>query len=413
VTNAILNLFQDPMGDSSPRQTRFGMTLGVNFCLLTFEFIHMFDNLSKIKLKLNEQHLDALLITSVPNITYLTGYSHFSKEEREAFVILTKNQQYIVTDARYSEAVKKHVPRFILLEVSPQNRFEQIGRDLVKTYSLKRIGFEEQNITVAEHKKLSKLHDPNHFTTCIPISNLVESIRIIKEPKEIQKIEQSCNLGDKAFEYILKKITLGISELELAFELEFFIKKHGANLSFPSIVAFGPNASIPHHQISEQELNNNEFVLLDFGVLLDDYCSDMTRTVFFGKATDEQKKMYNTVLESQKRAFNLLNTKYLIPNTKTKTIKAKNIDKAARDYIISQGYPSIPHSLGHGIGIEVHESPRLSPISKDELKPGMVFSLEPGIYVPNFGGVRIEDLIVIEPSGPRYLTHASKHLIEI
>ena len=134
----------------------------------------------------------------------------------------------------------------------------------------------------------------------------------------------------------------------------------------------------------------------------------MTRTVFFGKATNKQKKMYQTVLEAQKRAIELLNTKYLILNTSKKSIKASEIDKVARDYIISKNYKTIPHSLGHGIGLEVHESPRLSPKSKDILKPGMVFTIEPGIYIPDFGGVRIEDVVLLEESHTRLLTISSK-----
>ena len=194
-----------------------------------------------------------------------------------------------------------------------------------------------------------------------------------------------------------------------------FIKKKGSDPSFSSIVAFGKNSSIPHHKTSDERLKINSIVLLDFGVKLNNYCSDMTRTVFFGKADDKFKKIFNTVLKSQNEAISRI-TKYY-NNTyhysQKGDLKTREIDKIARSYIISQGFPDILHSLGHGIGIEVHEQPRLSPKSKDLLKPGMVFSIEPGIYIPGYGGVRIEDLVVLEKSGPRLLTHSPKEIIEI
>ncbi|MDP2585725.1 MAG: M24 family metallopeptidase, partial [Candidatus Levybacteria bacterium] len=178
-------------------------------------------------------------------------------------------------------------------------------------------------------------------------------------------------------------------------------------------VGFGKNSAVPHHQATNNKLTNNEIVLLDFGVKLDNYCSDMTRTVFFGKASAEFKKMYETVLKAQSKAIEFLNTKYLIHNTSKQKIIASDIDNIARKHIISSGYKTIPHSLGHGIGLEVHEKPSLSPKSKDILKKGMVFSIEPGIYIPNFGGVRIEDLVVLEKGKLRLLTHSPKNFIEL
>lgn len=377
----------------------------------------MSDKLSPLKTKLKEQNLDGLLISSVSNITYLTGYSNFSEIEREAFVIITKNESFIITDARYSEAVRKEVAHFKLIELSVKKPLAALFKDVIKNNHIKKLGFEEENLTVSEFKKFS-------FTPerCKATKNIVENLRTIKTLDEIGKIEKACKIGDKAFDHVLKKIKVGLTEKQLAFELELFIKKQGFELSFPSIVAFGPNSSIPHHQTSNAKLKKNSIVLLDFGVRFNNYCSDMSRTVFFGKASKEQKHMYEAVLKAQKKAFNCLNSLFIIHNSKTKTVKARNIDKAARDYIVSQGYPTIPHSLGHGIGIEVHESPRLSPISKDELKPGMVFSIEPGIYIPGFGGIRIEDLVVLTQNGPRFarearrarfLTRSPKHLIEL
>ncbi|MDP3733126.1 MAG: M24 family metallopeptidase, partial [Candidatus Daviesbacteria bacterium] len=208
---------------------------------------------------------------------------------------------------------------------------------------------------------------------------------------------------DLAFDFILKKIQSGITEKEIAKELENFIKYKGAVISFPSIVAFGKNSSVPHHQTGDKRLTiNDKLILLDFGVKINGYCSDMTRTIFFGKPSGKQRKIYETVLEAQKRAVDFVNKQ--IKNGKI--IKAKEVDQVAREYIKSKGFFDIPHSLGHGIGLEVHEHPNLSPKSKDILKEGMVFSIEPGIYIQGEGGVRIEDLFVLEKGVLRKLTCA-------
>lgn len=349
---------------------------------------------------------DAVLISSIPNIIYLTKYSGFSKEEREAFLFVTSTKQYILTDGRYTHAVKKLIPDFQLIEISGKNSLEKIFKNLISKHKIKRLGFEGNNLSFLEHKTFKK-----YFNNLYHLS--LSDLRVIKTPEEISKIEKACKLGDKTFDYILKKIKLGISEKEVANEIEFFIKKNGADLSFPPIVAFGINSAIPHHQTSDKRLaTSDKLVLLDFGVKLNNYCSDMTRTVFFGKPTAEQKKMYQTVLAAQKKSVDYLTT--------SDVRQASFADKAARDYIVSKGYKTIPHSVGHGIGIEVHEAPHLSPRSKDILKDGMVFSIEPGIYLPNFGGVRIEDLVVLEKSGlprrkagPRLLTHSPKQVIEL
>lgn len=357
----------------------------------------MNNRLVKVK-NLLQKHLDAIIVSSTPNITYLTGgYSGFSIIEREAYLLVTKNQQYLLTDGRYTEAVR-NIPHFTLMEVSPTKPLKNILLTLAKKHKIKRLGIEENNLTVSEYKMLQK-----HIRGLKHCDELA-TLRIEKDKNETAAIEKACQLGDKTFDYVLKKIKKGVSEKELAFEIEFFIKKAGFNISFKPIVAFGKNSAIPHHQTSNQRLaSSGQFVLLDFGVKVDNYCSDMTRTVFFGKATSEQKNIYGTVLEAQEKAISYL----------ASTVKASDVDKVARSHIISKGYPTIPHSLGHGIGLEVHESPTLSPKSKDILKEGMVFSVEPGIYLPGFGGVRIEDLVLLETSGPRLLTKSPREFIQL
>jgi Xaa-Pro aminopeptidase len=359
-------------------------------------------SLTNIRSLLSESKLDAILISSISNIIYLTNYSGFSKEEREAYLFITKNSQYILTDGRYTTAVKTLIPDFKLVEITNKLSATKILELLIKKHKIQKIGFEGHNITHLEHKKLTKaLGKMSHID--------LTSLRSIKNSDEISTIEKACKLGDKTFDYILKKICLGISEKEIAFEIEMFIKKHGADISFPPIVAFGKNSANPHHVPTNTKLVKNQIILMDFGAKFEGYCSDMTRTIFFGSANTKFKKIYQTVLDAQSGTIDFL--KSLILNHKS--ISASDVDKISRNYIISKGYPTIPHSLGHGVGIQIHESPRLSPKSKDILKEGMVFSVEPGIYTPNFGGVRIEDLVALKENGPKLLTHSPKNLIKL
>lgn len=359
--------------------------------------------IGRLKSFLEELKLDAFLVSSVPNITYLTNFSGFLVLEREAFLLITKTKQYAITDGRYKEAVLKNVKDFELIERTPDNSLEQIFKSLTVKHKIKRLGIEESNINVLEYKSLKKA-----FETLVNFN--IDSLRAVKDVDEIKAIEKACRIGDQAFSQILEDLRIGVREKEIAFELESFIKSKAAGLSFPPCVAFGANSSMPHHQTSNKKLSKNDkFVLLDFGVKIDNYCSDMTRTVFIGKPTNEQKKIYQTVYEAQRLAIEQLNNLTI----QRKQTKASYIDSAARKYIIEHGYPTIPHSLGHGIGIEVHEDPRLRPKSKNILKPGMVFTIEPGIYMPGFGGVRIEDVLVMEKSGPKFLTKSKRGLIQI
>lgn len=358
--------------------------------------------LEQIKTRISRDKLDGVLISSVANISYLTGFNNFSSIEREAYIIFTKSNAYILTDGRYLEAVQKQVRDFQTLEISAENSLKKIFEDL-NTQKIKKLGIEESDLRHKEYKEFSKYF--KLFDTQIP------NIRSIKEKSEIDLIEKACTLGDKTFEYLLGEIKEGISEKDLVFKLEFFVKKNGGGLSFSPIVAFGSNSSIPHHESGKETLQNKkgQFVLLDLGAKVDNYCSDMSRTIFFGKASKRQKEIYRIVKESQQLAVDYIAKAFALG----KGVKASKVDKKARDYIIEKGYPTIPHSLGHGIGIEVHESPAISLNSKDYLKNGMVFSIEPGIYIPDFGGVRIEDLFVLENGKIRQLTKSPKDLIEL
>lgn len=347
------------------------------------------------QLKNHFKNLDAILISSRANIVYLTSYSGFYETERECFLLITKNRQYIITDQRYSGSIKRDVKDFSLIETGANNFISKNAKELFKKEGIKILGFEADNITVSEYTKLRKFAK----LKSIDLSNL----RIIKTGKEIENIKKACGIGDLAFDFILDKLKTGVSEKEIANEMEQFIKSKNTDISFSPLVAFGKNAAIPHHKSGNNKLKSNTIVLLDFGVKVNNYCSDMSRTVFVGIATTEFKRIHQTVLEAQTKAIKSIKA----------NMKASRIDKVARDYIVKQGYPNIIHSVGHGIGIEVHESPHLSPNSKDVIKQGMVFSVEPGIYIPSYGGVRIEDLVLVTYNGPELISHANRNIIEI
>ncbi len=220
---------------------------------------------------------------------------------------------------------------------------------------------------------------------------------------KLSSTKKACKITDLAFAHILKRIKLSTTEKELAREINKFIRSHGAKLAFPTIVAFDKNSSEIHHKPTNKKLSKNQFIMFDFGAKFNGYCSDMSRTVFFGKATKEQKKIYNTVLTAQKMAIDKIK-----PNCKT-----YEIDKIAREYIYKKGFNPIPHSLGHGVGKKVHEDPKISPASADVLKNEDIFTIEPGIYIKNYGGVRIEDMLVLTAKSPKLLTTSPKHLIEL
>jgi len=364
------------------------------------------NRIQKVK-KFLGKGFDAILVSCAPNVIYLTGFDGFSSKEREVYLLLTRRKNYIFTDGRYFEVVKK-LKGFELIKISPSKNWEQGLKEVVASEKIKILAIDESDLKVSEARKIRKL------TKICSDENLVEDLRKVKEKVEIENIKRACGLGDRVFKHILSEVKLGVTEKEIAKKIEIFILGNGAEISFRPIVAFANNSSSPHHVSGERKLGKNEIVLLDFGVKVDNYCSDMTRTVFAGSATAEFKRIYETVLNAQRKAIEFIILKSSILNHQSKIkLKTSQVDKVAREHILSENYPSIPHSLGHGIGIEVHEKPSLSPKSKDILTSGMVFSVEPGIYIPGFGGVRIEDLVLLTKKGPQIITRANREIIEL
>lgn len=358
--------------------------------------------IDKVRQILKQQKLDGVLISSVANIFYLTGYSNFSAEERECYLLITPKKQYLLTDGRYIEAVKKSVPHFDHIEITGKFSYQDELNDFCQKHKIATLGIEEDNLTVYEYKRLKKIYKK---IIGLDLSNL----RVNKEENEIKKIQLACKLADQAVVEILKKLRVGVIEKEIALEFEKFVKERGGELSFNTIIALGENSATPHHQTGSRKLKEGDFVLIDCGSKVDGYCSDMTRTYIFGKPTEKQKQVHKVVLDSQQKAID-----YIKDQLKNgREVSGLEGDKVSRAYIQEQGFEPYSHGLGHGTGILIHEPPRLSPKSKDILKEGMVFSIEPGIYIPGFGGVRIEDLFVIQDNKLIQLTNSPKEFIEL
>lgn len=345
-------------------------------------------------------HIDAMFITAPTNLTYFSGFIPLDVTEREASIIITPTKQYIFTSALYADEVKAYVTDYQLIEVRAEYPLHKGLADLCTKEHIRTIGFEERNLTFAEYQKV--LCKTVTFTACD-----INHLRIIKDTQEIAAISKACAIGDQAFTTILDQITLGMTEKDLAWMLEDVMRKQHTSPSFPTIAGFGKNAAVPHHVTADTQLEKNQFILMDFGVKANGYCSDMTRTIFFGTPTIVQEKRYLAVYDSQQAAIDYVQKTARLK----KPIQASRVDKRSRDSLIKKGFPSYPHSLGHGIGLQVHEPPSLSPYSEDVLTEGMVFSIEPGIYYPGYEGIRIEDLGILKNDSLSLLTTSPRTLI--
>lgn len=328
---------------------------------------------------------DGYLITGKANIFYYSGFT-----SEDAVLFISKNRRVLLTDSRYTVQAKEQAKDF---EITGD-------KEILKSVTEKIIGFEEEYVTVGEKKRLDSLLEGKQLA---PAQKEISLPRQVKSPAEIEKIAQAESLGDAAFSYILDFIKPGITEKEIALKLEYFMRKNGAcGLSFETIAASGARGAMPHGTATEKTIKKGELLTLDFGCVLDGYCSDMTRTVAVGAPDSRLAEIYNVVLTAQLEA---------IKNIRS-GIKCSDADKNARDIIKQVGYGEhFGHSLGHSVGIEIHENPNLSPKSQDILKVGNVVTVEPGIYIENVGGVRIEDVVAVEEDGCRNLTASDKKLI--
>jgi len=350
----------------------------------------MSSRLKKVYSQLKQRGLDGLLVSLPANISYLTEFL-----SRDSYLLISEKENIYFTDSRYTEEAKTFLKNEIKLKECNGSVFKHITEASLRL-GLKRLGFEERNLAFAEFNKIRELGSGR--LQLIPTHSIIEDNRQIKQAGEVEKIRQAARITALALEHIRKFIVCGVREIEVAAEFERFIRYHGCNTSaFDIIIASGPNSSQPHHLSGPRRLRDNEPVLIDMGVDYRGYKSDLTRVLFLGKITVLARKVYDIVLKAQELAI-----KRIRPGAEMAAI-----DKVAREYIASKGYAGyFTHNLGHGLGLEVHEDPRISGNEASAVRPGMVFTIEPGIYLPGKFGIRIEDMVLVTRKGCEVLSGA-------
>ena len=337
---------------------------------------------------------DALLLTS----RYSRHYgAEFDIAEGVA-VVSPKGCLYF-TDSRYIESAQNNIKGFEVLEVNRENPYRKRINDAIEAFGIKKLGFEEGYMTLSEFRS----YEENLQAELVPMGEKIDSFRSVKEPWELDRMRKAQEITDRAFTEVLTRIKVGMTEKELQAELIYCLYKNGGEgLSFDPIVVSGPNTSLPHGVAGDRVIREGDFITMDFGVLYGGYCSDMTRTVAVGYATEEMQKVYATVLEAQLAG---------IAATKA-GVTGCQVDAAARQVITDAGYGQyFGHSYGHSIGMECHEMPGCSPSCEAVMEAGMIASAEPGIYLPGKFGVRIEDLVIFTADGCENITKSPKNLI--
>ncbi|NLO10193.1 MAG: aminopeptidase P family protein [Clostridiales bacterium] len=354
------------------------------------------DNFKRVQ-EINENlNIDAVLISNGNNMRYVSGFAG-----ETGYLYISKNHHMVITDFRYTYQAEAEAKGYEIVTIGGGG-YEEAINDILKTDNVKSLGFESKDMLFSRYQDLvNKLN----VDELVPINDDITRLRRIKTPKELEYIKQAEAIGDKVFTEILTFIKPGMTELEVAARIEYLLKLHGGERSsFSAIVASGVNSSMPHAVPTKKKIENGDFLTMDYGCVYEGYCSDMTRTIVVGKASDKQKEIYNIVLEAQLAALDVIKA----------GLKGKDIDKVARDIIYKAGYEGcFGHGLGHSVGLFIHEDPRLSPSEEGIIEAGMIETVEPGIYVRGFGGVRIEDLVEVTENGYENYTHSDKSLIEL
>lgn len=340
-------------------------------------------------------HADAALIFSEENRRYFTGF-----DASDGLLVVTAYGSLFFTDSRYTEAAARTIGKEYVHDSA------NLYADLTALFTengISTLAIENDRLTLAEYEKLRSKMPEFEFNPTGLLSSLIEDLRIRKSPEELDKIRQAQAVTEQAFDHILGFIRPGLTEKEVALELDHFMLSHGADaLSFDTIAVAGANGSMPHGVPGSTVIGMGDFITMDFGAVTDGYHSDMTRTVAVGQPTEKQISVYNTVLEAQTACLAVLK----------EGVTCFDADKAARDVIRLAGYgDNFGHGTGHGVGIEIHEAPNLNTRSKQTLAAGHVVTAEPGIYIPGEFGVRIEDMVFITETGCENLTHCPKELI--
>lgn len=363
---------------------------------------------------MSNKQLTALLISNPTNIRYKTGFVGVSETEREAYVLVVHEQKILFTNALYRETARQ-LENIEVVEISRDEPLSKKLKVVLKKLNVKTLEYEDTNLTVAELNKLSSVLSG---ITLSGIRDRIEIERMIKRDDEIEQIKKAAAVTDQCFAHIKKRIKPGITEARIAWEIEGFLRNRAGGMAFDPIVAFNEHSSMPHYlSRGNLPLRKNSLILLDFGAKVNGYCADMTRVVFLGKPKPEWVLAYEIVMKAQQTALRHLSSRYHVPvhDTARRKISAVEIsgaetDKAARNVIEKAGLPVYPHSLGHAVGLDIHEAPRLTVKKPEMLFPGMVVTIEPGTYLPGQFGIRIEDLVQIRPNSINVLSKSKKDI---
>ncbi|KUO68746.1 MAG: hypothetical protein APF77_14665 [Clostridia bacterium BRH_c25] len=350
----------------------------------------------KLEEILKAGNLDGMLLVNDSNIRYISGFTG-----SESYVIISAKARIFITDSRYTEQAEAECDGFEIVRWrSPMPGLVETIQQVCKTNGVKVLGFEQGKVTYELYEKLAKGLEG---VKPVPTSQLVEGIRYVKDEGETECIRNAAKIADEAFEEILKYIKVGVTEKDIERELQYLIKKKGAeDIGFPIIVASGKRSSLPHAIPSDKSIEKGDFITMDFGAMYKGYRSDMTRTVVVGEADEKQREIYNIVKAAQAEGVLAIKA----------GVSGKIPDDCARGYIENAGYGDFfGHGLGHGVGLDIHEEPFMSQSCKKTLVEGNVITVEPGIYLPDWGGVRIEDTVLVKADGAEILTKASKELI--
>lgn len=367
----------------------------------------MYDlRVKKLRERLLDKDIDSLLVSNFFNILYLTGFKTLTSDEREAFVLVTKNKIYLFSDERYIDKNLTLTANHSTLEyrlIEPNKGLIAHLHQIVKDEGIKTLGFEAEDLRFYEYQKIKELLSG----LALSVTNrLVVKIREIKDEEEINHIRKACGIGDRCLDEIIKIIKPEMSEKEIAFKMEMWIKEKGYDLAFDPIVAMDANSAVAHYNTKDGDggVKNGSVILIDFGVKYKDYLSDITRMVFFGKPSDEVLRAYEVLSNAQEKTVGkLADFEFL-----------KDVDEYCRSQITDNKLPSYPHSTGHGVGLEIHEYPKVSFNSSDRKIVNQVFTVEPGIYFPGKFGMRVEDTVAIgKDLKPQVLTKFSKKLLVI
>lgn len=354
--------------------------------------------LEKLIDRMEQEDLDGLLLVKDANIRYISGFTG-----SESYVVISKNGNVFITDSRYTEQAEQECKGFEIVKwKSPNLDLPEAIKMVCGKYNIKKLGFEKNFISVDLYERLtSALGDIKLIGT----AGTVEDIRQVKDKEEIEYIKRAAEITDRAFAEILEYIKQGVTEKDIERELSYLIKKNGADdIGFPLIIASGKNGSKPHAVPSDKPVEVGDFVTMDIGSLYKGYRSDMTRTVVVGKADERQKYIYDIVKRSQEEAV----------KTVKSGVECARVDRVARDVIEHEGIKEIfEYGIGHGVGLEIHEGPSMSSTSSSVLQAGNIVTVEPGIYIPGWGGVRIEDTVAVTRDGCEILTKSPKQLIAV